>query len=110
MTREELTEVWPVMSVAEIARRFGVTDQTVYSRARMYGLPARNAKSDGDGPEKDDPTPEQIKERSEAIKSSWTEEQRALRCVDKRRIGYTLQCYSSSAMFGQTESVAYSRI
>ena len=110
MTREELTEVWPVMSVAEIARRFGVTDQTVYSRARSYGLPARNAKTTGDGPDFDDPTPEQIKERSEAIKSSWTDEQRAHRCVDKRRVGYTLQCYSSSAMFGQTESVAYSRV
>ncbi len=110
MTREELTKVWPVMSVAEIAETFGVTGQTVYSRARAYGLRARNAGAGGDGPDVDDPTPEQIKERSEAIKSSWTDEQRAHRCVDKRRVGYTLQCYSSSAMFGQTEAAAYSRI
>ena len=110
MTKQQLARVWSTKSVAEIAKHFGVTDQTVYSRARMYGLPARNAKSDGDGPEKDDPTLEQIKERSEAIRSSWSDEQRALRCVDKRRVEYHLRCYDSSALFGQTESVAYSRI
>jgi len=110
VTKQQLARVWSKKSVADIAKRFGVTDQTVYSRARSYGLPARNAKSEGDGPDKDDPTLEQIRERSEAIRSSWSDEQRALRFVGSKRVEYHLRCYDSSALFGQTEPAAYSRI
>lgn len=112
MTKKQLEKVWSTLRVREIAAKFGVTDQTVYSRARAYGLPSRNSsKFSVDGPGDDDPTPQQIKERSELIKSSWTDEQRELRCVCSSRSGhYTIPCYESSEIFGKTESISYSRI
>ena len=91
VTEEELKNVWATHSVSDIAKMFETTEQTIYGRARAFGLPARGSQKHlGEGPAPDDPSPEEIEQRAAAIKASWTDEQRRCRCVDRRRYRYEI--------------------
>jgi hypothetical protein len=61
-------------SCVEIAAEFKVTSQQVYKAAKRCGLPSRSRK--GQKPTVD-PTPEEIRERAEAIKQRHLADMRA---------------------------------
>ena len=71
----ELFRLWTAgASCVQIAAEFGVTSQQVYKASKRYGLPRRSRK--GQMP-RVDPTPEEIRERAEAIKQRHFAEMRA---------------------------------
>ena len=59
---------------SEIAVHFGTSSQQVYAAAKRYGLPRRSRKGNAKNV---DPTPEEIRERAEAIKQRHLAELRA---------------------------------
>jgi len=110
--KQKLAEVWETMTVKEIAVKFSVKDQAVYAAARRFGLTSRMLLEDEDDskPGKDDPTPEQIAERTEAIRNSWPEGEHERRFLGQRRVRFEFPRISSADMFGAAEPVSYSRV
>jgi len=110
--KKKLAEVWTTMTVNEIAAKFSVTNQSVYSAARRYGLPHRMLLEvdDDSMPGPGDPTPEQIAERAEAIRNSWPEGEHERRFLGQRRVRFEFPRISSADMFGAIEPASYSRV
>lgn len=112
ITKEALTKVWMTTTVNEIASQFGMTNQSVYSAARRFGLPSKMELEDDDDskPGKDDPTPEQIKERAMAIRKSWSMDEHDRRAIGQRRARYEIPRIATAELFGASEAASYSRI
>lgn len=83
MRKQDLEKDWPVLSVAQIADKYKTTRATVYSRARMWGLPARSERQDDDS--ETSPSPEEIAERAAEVRRGWTGQERASRLVGSAR-------------------------
>jgi hypothetical protein len=109
--KDKLAEVWTTMKVNDIAEKYEMTAQSVYALARRCGLPSRlDLAGLNDGPGEDDPTPEQIEERTKAIRESWPDGEHERRASYQRRVRYEFPRIETSAFFGTAEAASYSRI
>ena len=113
LSKEKLAEDWVLLRVADIASKYGTSEQSIYYWARKYGLPSRLELAENSvemGP--DDPSEDEIRSRSAAIRESWTPEERARRTVacGVPSCSQGIRCYSTAELFGVSEAVAYSRI
>lgn len=82
---EKLRAMWTTHRVIEIARACGISQQDVYRAAREMELPRRSelfsaAESRGYV----DPTEDEIKQRAQEVRMSWSEEEEAKRLVGFR--------------------------
>lgn len=77
------SELWndEDISTTEIANILKLCTDTVRAHAARLGLPAKV--TPGNGRRKSDPTPEEILERAEEVRSRWTPGERKRRCVVK---------------------------
>lgn len=92
-------------SVSELARRFGVSNQVIYSRIRTWGLSLDDLKEPDIGP-----SPEEIAERAAEVRETWSSRERASRiagCFRPRR--WQPPAYRAGELAGVAESLAISR-
>lgn len=66
----------------ELAERIGVSNSSLWEIRKRYGLPPR--KREHKDREVDDPTPEEIEERSAECRAKWTVSEEKLRRVGKQ--------------------------
>lgn len=108
-----LVALWQTMRVADIAKRFDTTEQSVYYWARKYGLQSRlSMATDESLPGVDDPSEEEIRERASAIRETWSPEERYRRMVAVGRKSRPdgIRCYKTSDLFGESEAASFGRI
>lgn len=79
------------MPTAEIARRLGVGESTLYSIRKAHKLPDRERVYVY---EDDDPSEEEIAERAAEIRASWPEGEAEKRMVGPRQKRWTLPSYA----------------
>lgn len=97
--KEALTEVWGKMRVADIAKQFSVSDQSVYYWARKHGLPSRLDKDFDD--DEGCPSEDEIREMAAAIRDGWSDEERERRTVCRTKKSVDIRCYSMSSLFAR---------
>jgi len=91
-------------SVAEVARRFGVSNQVIYGRVRMWGLSLDDLKEPDTGP-----SPEEIAERAAEVRARWSSRERARRIVGGPPRRWRPPSYIAGELTGVAESIAISR-
>lgn len=106
MRRQDLEKDWPVLSVVQIANKYKTTRATVYSRARMWGLPSRSERQDDDN--ESSPSPEEIAERAAEVRRGWTGQERASRLVGSSRS--PRRWTVPEIRIGEIEAPSFSRI
>jgi hypothetical protein len=74
---KELRTVWGTATVTQIARLYKIKPSTVRRLADSINLIE-------EGPDDDDPRPEEIAERAESVRSTWTPEEESRRVVGGR--------------------------
>jgi transposase len=92
-------------SVAELAKRFCVSHQVIYSRIRAWGLSLDDLKEPDLGP-----SPEEIAERAAEVRDRWSPRERASRiagCFRPRR--WRPPSYRAGELAGVAESLTISR-
>jgi transposase len=113
ISKKRLVAVWQTMRVADIAKQFSTTEQSVYYWARKYGLQSRlTMAADESTPGADDPSEDEIRERASAIRETWSPEERYRRMVAVGRKSRPdgIRCYKTSDLFGTGEAASFGRI
>lgn len=108
LTKESLAPLYTNkhVSLASIARTFGMSEVAICTQARIWGLSRPTYKDDED----ESPTIDEIKERAAEIRRGWTPEQRASRYVGVRRQRYQIPCYETAELTGAADLPCYARL
>lgn len=86
LTRERLYDLWydATKTNTQVAGELGITLVRLWQLGRAYSLPARRTRL-----LTPDPTIDEIRERADAIKATWSDEERAKRFVGRGRREWT---------------------
>lgn len=106
MTKETLAvAIAESLRVSDLADRFGVSNQVIYSRVRAWGLSLDDLKEPECGP-----TPQEIADRAAEVRDGWSAQERARRVAGAYRPKrWSPPGYRDGELTGVAESMEISR-